>query len=142
IDALASEINAFVPLDTRSVQFRADLAGLLVVSIVATYESCVKETLTGFAGRHHAQFGTFAQNHFGRLNSRISLSDLYGYARTFDSARHAASGAILDRRKSKFKSWLGKTLPPHISRCWSGAMLLHTQEFVTLQLRKRSRHTD
>jgi hypothetical protein len=73
------EIHSFVQDDPRTVQFRADLAGLLVVSMAASYEACVKETLMNFAANHHAKFGNFAQNHFARLNSRIALADLYGY---------------------------------------------------------------
>lgn len=43
IDKLVDEMNQFVPEGTHgSADFRADLAGLLVVAIASTYESCVK----------------------------------------------------------------------------------------------------
>lgn len=75
--------------------------------MAASYEACVKETLMGFAGRHHQQFGTFAQNHFQKLNSRVALSDLYKYARTFDNAIHQRFGHIITIRKMKLQERLG-----------------------------------
>lgn len=39
IDDMVSEIDELVPPDS-SAQFRADLAGLLVVAMAATYETC------------------------------------------------------------------------------------------------------
>lgn len=72
IDGLIAEIEAAVPsTSSKFVEFRADLAGLLVVSIAATYETCVKEVLYQFATRHHEAFGNFAQRNYEILNSRI-----------------------------------------------------------------------
>lgn len=110
VEDLAREIENFVPVDSKNVQFRADLAGLLVVAIVASYESCVKETLTNFASRHHEKFGIFAQNHFKKLNSRISLSDLSGYASTFDSSVHSKYGQLLKSRKERIDKKIGKNI--------------------------------
>jgi hypothetical protein len=107
-EALALEIEAFVPNTARSVQFRADLAGLLVVSMAASYESCVKETLMNFAGRHLSQFGMFAQNQYRKLNSRISMADLYSYASTFDNSVHQKFGQIIVARKAKLMTRIGK----------------------------------
>jgi len=86
IDELISEINSMVPPDSAfsSVKFRSDLAGLLVVTIAATYETCVKETLCQYAQSHNRNFGEFAERNFQKLNSRISLDDLYKYCETFD----------------------------------------------------------
>lgn len=104
-DILASEMESFVPNEPKALQFRADLAGLLVVAICASYETAVKETLITFATNHHAQFGIFAQNHFNKLNSRIGISDLHKYTRTFDDTVHGRFGKLLDKRK---KSILGR----------------------------------
>ena len=46
IDDLASEMEKFVPIGMKGTDgFRADLAGLLVVTIAACYEDCVKKKL-------------------------------------------------------------------------------------------------
>jgi hypothetical protein len=111
IEQLVAEMRQFVPIDlVGAAQFRADLAGLLVVSMAASYESCVKETLVTYATNHHAAFGNFATNNFAKLNSRISLSDLYGYAKTFDSSVHDRFGQLLDRRKKLIDRRLGKSI--------------------------------
>ncbi len=62
----------------------------------------------GFAGRHHAQFHLFTQNHFRKLNSRISVSDLYKYARTFDNTTHTKFGVLMNKRKKKLQNYVGK----------------------------------
>jgi hypothetical protein len=111
IERLVVEMQQFVPSDKiETAQFRADLAGLLVVSMAASYESCVKETLVTYATGHHVAFGNFATNNYSKLNSRISLSDLYGYAKTFDSGVHGRFGQLLDRRKKVIDNRLGKSI--------------------------------
>jgi len=106
-EVLAQEINQFVPLEPKSTQFRADLAGLLVVALVASYETCVKETLIAYAGRYHNQFATFAQNNFDRLNSKIGIDDLYKYARIFDANVHTKFGVLVTARTNRLKQKLG-----------------------------------
>lgn len=50
IELLVTEMDSFVPISlSGSTQFRADLAGLLVVTMAASYETCVKETLISHA---------------------------------------------------------------------------------------------
>ena len=84
IDELASEINHNVPEDKIAAQaFRADLAGLLVVTIAASYEACVKEVLVNYAAKQHVAFGNFAQNNYKKINSRVKVKDLLGYAKLF-----------------------------------------------------------
>jgi hypothetical protein len=110
IDTLDEHIAEFVPSTPRTLEFRADLAGLLVVSIAASYETCVKETLNTYAARHHAAFGLFTQNQFRRLNSRISVSDLYGYARTFNNDVHHRFGELMKARKKRVELRTGKDI--------------------------------
>jgi hypothetical protein len=111
IEQLVVEMQQFVPSNKiETAQFRADLAGLLVVSMAASYESCVKETLVTYATSHHVAFGNFATNNYAKLNSRISLSDLHGYAKTFDSGVHDRFGKLLDRRKKVIDNRLGKSV--------------------------------
>lgn len=107
-DSLALEIKEFVSEDAKTIGFRADLAGLLVVSMAASYEACVKETLMSYAARHHAQFGNYAQNQFAKLNSRISMNELNGYARTFDSKVHRRFTELISHRKGRMKTKIGR----------------------------------
>lgn len=87
VDTLVNEIEQFAPAENlENIEFRGDLAGLLVVLIVATYENCVKNSIVSYANNHHAKFGNFTQNHFKKLNSRIAIDDLYHYTKTFDQS--------------------------------------------------------
>lgn len=111
IEELVREMRQFVPTDVVGVaQFRADLAGLLVVSIAASYESCVKETLITYATNHHASFGNFATKNFAKLNSRISVGDLNRYAQTFDDRVHSRFKRILADRKRRIDARIGKNI--------------------------------
>jgi len=107
IQKLAEEIETFVPQDARNVQFRADLGGLLVVAITASYESCVKETLVGYAGRHNAKFQQFAQNQYARLSSRIKIDDLKNYAKLCDDPIRNKFAENLKDRKKRISLWTG-----------------------------------
>lgn len=86
IDELVLQINKNVPPDDAfaSVQFRSDLAGLLVVAMAATYETCVKEVLCSYAGGKHGSFGDFASRNYEKLNSRIKVQQLCEYCALFD----------------------------------------------------------
>lgn len=88
IDDLVAEMNDVVPPSTsyKSIKFRADLAGLLVVAIAATYENCVKEVLYSYTGRQHAAFESYARRKYNKINSRISVSDLKSYCELLDPA--------------------------------------------------------
>jgi hypothetical protein len=76
--------------------------------MASSYETCVKETLVNFASQHHASFGTFAQNQFRRLNSKISMQDLSTYARTFDDSINQSFKDLISKRKAKFMSRIGQ----------------------------------
>ncbi|WJM85162.1 HEPN domain-containing protein [Dickeya chrysanthemi] len=77
---LVSNINSYVPAGTPSNNvFRSELSGLLIVSLAATYENCVKEVIIQHAESHHPAFGKYAEKQYDKLNSRVSLNDLYGY---------------------------------------------------------------
>ena len=111
IDSLVAEIDGLVPSSTyRAVQFRADLAGLLVVAMAATYESCVKEILYDFANRHHVIFGGFALRNYEKLNSRIQVKDLKQYCKLFDPTIEARFKSDLAGRKSAILGRIGKNL--------------------------------
>lgn len=111
IEKLVLEMEQFVPTAAKGVAaFRADLAGLLVVTIAASYESCVKETLISYAGRHHVAFANFATNNYKKLNSRITINDLHGYTGTFDDNVSARFKALLDNRRRRIDVRIGKNI--------------------------------
>lgn len=81
VDKLYEEIVRSVPNDVEFLDFRADLAGLLVVSMASSYENCVKETLYAYGDSHSPAFGLYTRNIYAKLNSRIDLQDLFKYAK-------------------------------------------------------------
>lgn len=111
IDALSDEIIRHVPHHTsQAVEFRADLAGLLVVAIAASYETCVKDTLIRFASRHHDFFGEFVENNYMKLNSRINIKDLHSYAKTFGCGINNKFKEKLNLRKKKLNDRIGQDI--------------------------------
>ncbi len=107
---LAVSIKEHVPNTTQTVELRADLAGLLVVSIVASYESCIKEILYNYSSAHNEKFAFFIENHFKRLNSKINISDLRGYAKMFDPKIHSEFERELARNRDRVQKFLGKDI--------------------------------
>lgn len=111
IERLVNEMDAFVPKDYKGVtEFRADLAGLLVVSIAASYESCVKETLVNYASNCHTLFGQFTANNFEKLNSKIAVSDLNRYTKLFDTGINKKFKSNLSRRKERIDKRIGRNI--------------------------------
>jgi hypothetical protein len=114
IEKLTKEMSQFVPAKTPEAnEFRADLAGLLVVAIAASYESCVKEILINFAAKRHVIFGEFASNHYNRLNSKIRVKDLSAYSKLFGSATHDKFWQGLKRRSEAIRARLGQHIEGH-----------------------------
>jgi len=85
VQILAAEVDAHVPDRPIVTDFRSDLAGLLVVMTCATYETCVKNILYSYAGRHSPLFKVYVENKYEKINSKIEISDLHTYAKTFHS---------------------------------------------------------
>jgi hypothetical protein len=103
INALIDEIDALVPAVAgyQAVRFRSDLAGLLVVAIAATYETCVKEVLSNYASSRHADFGSFAVRNYEKLNSRVRVPDLITYCEIFDPQIKVRFKSRLSNRKGR-----------------------------------------
>jgi RiboL-PSP-HEPN len=102
IDELVGDMNTNVPPTTayQNIKFRADLAGLLVVAIAATYENCVKEILYSWAGVHHSAFENYARRRYSKINSRITISDLKKYCDLYDPSLADSFKTKLMRKKS------------------------------------------
>lgn len=109
VDKLVSEMNRFVPEGSRgATEFRADLAGMLVVTVAAMYESCVKTTMVSYASRFGREFEGFTDRNFNKLSSRISYNDLRRYAGTFDERVRNRFDDILDRRRKTIVKLCGR----------------------------------
>lgn len=67
----------------------------------------MKETLINYASRHHVAFGNFAQNNYSKINSRIKINDLKGYARLFGGNIDLDFKIKLSEKKSKTSNRLG-----------------------------------
>lgn len=87
IRQLARSIESRLNEDTAvDRQIRGELAGMFAVSIMATYESIVKETLIEYAGRIHPKYQSHVEGDFSKMNARISLDNLKGYSNQFGLA--------------------------------------------------------
>lgn len=112
IDDLIKEIDSLVPPGStyRTVKFRADLAGLLVVAMAATYENCVKEVLCQYASSHNSDFGNYARRNYEKLNSRILVKDLKKYCELFDPSIKRRFQDRLTKRKKAILDRIGKNI--------------------------------
>ncbi|WP_299793343.1 HEPN domain-containing protein [uncultured Marivita sp.] len=109
VDKLVEEMDQFVPAGSRGVvEFRADLAGMLVVTIAAMYETCVKTTMISYAARFGREFEGFTERNYKKLSSKISHRDLRRYASTFDTALCDRFDEVLDRRRKMAVKLSGK----------------------------------
>lgn len=76
----------------------SNLAGLLSVSAVTSFELSIKDVFIAFAAKKSKSFENFTTNHFGRINGRIKLGEL--------SNEHIA--AFGEKYKNRFNSELDK----------------------------------
>jgi hypothetical protein len=112
IDQLILDIDAHVPPSTgyAAVKLRADLAGLLVVTMAATYETCVKEVIHGHANRVHLKFGNFTAENFKKINSKININDLNHYCNLFDPNINQRFNFLLAKRKAEMLRRTGQDI--------------------------------
>lgn len=101
IDQLHREIEQFVPeTQVTAGEFRADLAGLFVVAVAASYEACVKNVLFRYASGCHDGFGLYAGAQYEKINSKINMTDLHKYAKTFHPDLSNRFKCLINRRRS------------------------------------------
>ena len=116
IDSLAKEIEKHVPLSKiGTAEIRADMAGLLVVAIVAMYETCVKETMIAYAGQKSLHLQGFVERTYDKLSSKIETGDLRKYAKTFEPELNEHFGEILRRRKQMADKLTGKNVETQLT---------------------------
>lgn len=81
---LARSIDGRLDQDTTiDRQIRNELAGMFSVTIVATYEGIVRETLIDYAGKFHPKYRAHVEGDFTKMNARISLDNLKAYSLKF-----------------------------------------------------------
>lgn len=112
---LLRKVAGVIGNSPADLDIRADLAGLLVISFVASYENAVKKILIVYADNHNDQFSFFVEKQFDKLNSRISLDDLKGYAKKFDEVLEVKFANELLRIKDRlgdqpFEGWYDQLL--------------------------------
>lgn len=90
-------------------RLRNEIAGMFAVTIAASYEGIVKETLIEYAGRCHPKYRDHVARDFERLNARISLANLKEYSRRFGLSEWIGHGVkknsttfhrLLEQRRS------------------------------------------
>jgi len=90
---LAKNIDA--RLNGTSIEeqmLKSELAGMFAVTIAATYEGIVRETLISYAATFHSKYKEYIEKDFKRLNARISIDDLKSYSRRFGLTEWSGSG--------------------------------------------------
>lgn len=109
IDALFQELNLLAPeSDMKKRKIRNEFSGLMVVSLAATYENCVKTILINYADFYHDKFSHQVERKYNYLNSRIKYETLKEYLSHFDGDVHyfeAKTRAI----SSKLRNEINKT---------------------------------
>jgi len=110
VDLLAKEIVEKIPSVPGNLEFRADLAGLLIVRMASSYENCVKETIFNYSEKKHISFGVFARNNFDKLNSRINMHDLNNYTKICDTSIHQKFKNSVKNQKQKFLDFNGNNI--------------------------------
>ena len=74
-------------------RLKNELAGMFAVTIAASYEGIVKETLISYAGNFHPKYKSHIEKDFERLNAKISVHDLKSYSHRFGLTEWSGRGA-------------------------------------------------
>jgi len=64
-------------------RLRNELAGMFAVTVAATYEGIIKDTLISYASAIHPKYGNHIEQDFEKLNARVSLHHLKAYSLQF-----------------------------------------------------------
>ena len=64
----------------------SELAGMLCVLTLAATENAIKAILVEFARECHPALLSFCENHFEKMNSRITIENLREYAKMFGAS--------------------------------------------------------
>ena len=94
IRSLARDIDRKLSGTSSSEQLlRNEIAGMFAVTIAASYEGIVKDTLVEYAARFHPKYRDHIEKDFDRLNAKIAVPDLISYSRRFGLTEWTGKGA-------------------------------------------------
>jgi len=86
-DDIVQHLDVIVPgLDPL---LQAKYTGFVAVAAITVYEMAIKSVFIDFAAAEHKVFGSFVESVFSRINGRIRLDDLKGYACQFGDSYEA-----------------------------------------------------
>jgi hypothetical protein len=74
-------------------RLRNELAGMFCVTIAASYEGIVKETLISYAAKFHPKYRDHIERDFDKLNARIKIKDLKHYSQRFGLSEWSGDGS-------------------------------------------------
>lgn len=90
---LARDIEAkLIGTSSSEQRLRNEIAGMFAVTIAASYEGIVKETLVNYAGNFHSKYKDHIERDFEKMNARISIGDLFSYSRRFGLSEWVGKG--------------------------------------------------
>jgi hypothetical protein len=100
IRSLAKDIEKLLDGESTAEQrLNNEFAGMFAVTIAATYEGIVKETLIAYAATFHPKYKDHIEKDFDRLNAKISVDDLRSYSLRFGLAEWTGVGVKKIRQR-------------------------------------------
>lgn len=89
------------------IELRAQLSGLALIFVTSSWERCVRNILVEHADTIAADFSSYINRRFNRMNSRIRLPDLYKYTEEFDPSLKKKLKEKIQLRKNKIEKRTG-----------------------------------
>jgi hypothetical protein len=91
-------------------RLRNELAGMFAVTVAATYEGIIKDTLISYASAIHPKYGNHIEQDFEKLNARVSLTHLKAYSLQFGlpelpPREKQKNGLLFTNCSTKEKKW-------------------------------------
>ncbi|MEP2953076.1 MAG: HEPN domain-containing protein [Sulfitobacter sp.] len=92
---LASDIELRLSgTSTAEQRLKNELAGMFAVTVAATYEGIIKDSLINYATEIHPTYGQHIEKDFEKLNARVSLEHLKGYSILFGIPEWTRPGSV------------------------------------------------
>lgn len=64
-------------------KLKGEIAGMFAVTVSATYEGIIRQTLIDYAAGVHPKYKTHVEKDFENFNAKITIDDLKSYSRKF-----------------------------------------------------------
>jgi hypothetical protein len=93
IRILSKDIRNLLSVESTNEQrLGNEFAGMFSVTIAATYEGIVKETMISYAAKFHDKYKDHIKKEYDRINSKISIHDLKSYSVRFGLTEYTGIG--------------------------------------------------